>query len=287
MPQCREHIFSEDYNMTVIAMTREMGTLGKDVANHLMERLDIELVHHELVEAAWSQKETRKRSEVHRFLPGTGDNGERHDAGSVNNGYMTPEQILLLASRGNVIFRGWGAARLLHSIPHILCVRVCAPLENRVREMMHRLGVGETVARDAIKRNDNSHATVFRRFFEADWRDPLNYDLVLNTGQFNPETCAGIIIDAINSPAFSESDASRKALADQLTKARITSLFETADGMRSRTRNVHVTVEDGNVTLYGAVCDSGAARDIEKAVQAHIGSCAVRNEILNIGPYAN
>jgi len=273
--------------MTVIAMTREMGTLGKDVAQHLMDCLDIELVHHELVEAAWNPPETRKRSEVHRFLPGSGDNVQRPDAGFLKSGYMTPKEILWLASRGNVIFRGWGAARLLHSIPHILCVRVCAPLEDRVREMMQRLGVGETVARDAIRRNDNSHASVFKRFFGADWSDPLNYDLVLNTGHFNPETCAGIIIDAIRSPAFSESDASRKVLADQLTKARIASLFETADGMKSRTRNVHVSVADGNVTLYGAVCDSGAARDIEKAVLAHIGSCAVRNEIQNIGPYTN
>ncbi len=35
--------------MTVIAMTREMGTLGKDVAAGLAKALDIEVVHHELV----------------------------------------------------------------------------------------------------------------------------------------------------------------------------------------------------------------------------------------------
>ncbi len=273
--------------MTVIAMTREMGTLGKDVAQFLVDRLDIELVHHELVEAAGVPPKTRNPSEVHRFLPGTGDNAERREAVPMKSGYMTPEEILSLANRGNVIFRGWGAARLLHSIPHILCVRVCAPLDNRIREMMQRLGVEEAVARAAIKRNDNSHDSVFKRFFGTDWRDSLNYDLVLNTGHFNPEACAEIIIDAIKSPAFAESEVSRKVLADQLTKARIASLFESADEMKSRTRNVHVSVENGNVTLYGAVCDSIAARDIEKAVQAHVGSCAVRNEIHTIGPYTN
>ena len=36
--------------MTVIAMTREMGTRGKDVAAGLAERLGIEVVHHEVVE---------------------------------------------------------------------------------------------------------------------------------------------------------------------------------------------------------------------------------------------
>ena len=36
--------------MTVVAMTREMGSLGKDVASGLAERLNLTVVHHELVE---------------------------------------------------------------------------------------------------------------------------------------------------------------------------------------------------------------------------------------------
>ena len=36
--------------MTVIAMTREMGSLGKDVAAGLADQLGLTVVHHELVE---------------------------------------------------------------------------------------------------------------------------------------------------------------------------------------------------------------------------------------------
>ncbi len=51
--------------MTVIAMTREMGTRGKEVAKHLVERLDVQLVHHELVEAPFDrQKESLSRMSV-------------------------------------------------------------------------------------------------------------------------------------------------------------------------------------------------------------------------------
>lgn len=35
--------------MTVIATTREMGSLGRDVATAFLERLSMKLVHHELV----------------------------------------------------------------------------------------------------------------------------------------------------------------------------------------------------------------------------------------------
>jgi len=36
--------------ITVIAMTREMGSLGRDVATGISERLSMKLVHQELVE---------------------------------------------------------------------------------------------------------------------------------------------------------------------------------------------------------------------------------------------
>ena len=36
--------------MAVIAMTREMGSLGKDVAAALADQMGLTVVHHELVE---------------------------------------------------------------------------------------------------------------------------------------------------------------------------------------------------------------------------------------------
>ena len=52
--------------MPVIAMTREMGTLGKEVAAGLAERLGLEVVHHELVEHDISERSGLRESEVHR-----------------------------------------------------------------------------------------------------------------------------------------------------------------------------------------------------------------------------
>lgn len=273
--------------MTVIAMTREMGTRGKEVANHLVDRLDVQLVHHELVEAPFDRRKAPGRSEVHRFLNGGAENSEPFNSTPAINGYMTPEEVFALARRGNVIIRGWGAARLLHPIPHILSVRICAPMEDRVNEMTKRLRIDEAAARHEIERNDASHGTAFSRFFGTDWRDPSNYDLVLNTGHLAPETCADIIIDAVISLAFRETDASRSALADRLTEARIASLLRNADAIKARTKNVYVFVSDGVVMLYGATRDRGAAGDIERAIRAHIGAEVVQNSIRTTGPYLN
>jgi Cytidylate kinase-like family len=52
------------------AMTREMATLGKDVAAGLAERLGLTVVHHELVKQGIAERAGMRESEVHRFLEG-------------------------------------------------------------------------------------------------------------------------------------------------------------------------------------------------------------------------
>ena len=56
--------------MTVIVMTREMGTRGKDVAAGVAERLDLDVVHHELVAQRIGQRTGLGESSVLRFLEG-------------------------------------------------------------------------------------------------------------------------------------------------------------------------------------------------------------------------
>ena len=54
--------------MTIIAMTREMGSLGKEVAREFARRMNYSVVHHELVEE--SSARSGEQSEVYRFLEG-------------------------------------------------------------------------------------------------------------------------------------------------------------------------------------------------------------------------
>lgn len=55
--------------MPLIAMTREMGLLGKDVAAALGARLGKPVVHHEIIDQLANKMRLRK-SHVIRFLDG-------------------------------------------------------------------------------------------------------------------------------------------------------------------------------------------------------------------------
>ncbi len=80
--------------MTVIAMTREMGTLGKDVAAGLADKLGLRVVHHELVENHLAERLQVAESTVHRFLKGQSSLWERWQIDSDRMSRFTSDEVL-------------------------------------------------------------------------------------------------------------------------------------------------------------------------------------------------
>ena len=92
--------------MPLIAMNREMGSLGKDVARGLEEALGLKVRHHEIIDHLASRARNR-RSHVVSFLEGTQGLIERLIVDPVRLRILTADEILsLAASNGGVILRG-------------------------------------------------------------------------------------------------------------------------------------------------------------------------------------
>ena len=132
--------------MAVIVMTREMATRGKDVAQGLADRLGLSIVHSEVVEHDVAKLTGLGDSEVHRFLEGGSTLMERLRIDRARMSRSTAHEIFELAAKGKVLIRGWGASYLLRNIPHVLCVRICAPIEFREQVLMERLGTTDRPA---------------------------------------------------------------------------------------------------------------------------------------------
>jgi cytidylate kinase len=272
--------------MTVIAMTREMGTLGKDVAAGVAEALKLEVVHHELVEQHVAERLQTSESAVHRFLEGEASLWERWKIDSRRLSRLTSEEILERALAGNVIIRGWGAAQLLRAIPQVICVRVCAPMKNRMAEMVRRLGISDdAVARREIQRSDAAHARVAESRFSRDWMDPTGYDLVINTAYVPIETGVSLICQhaqAVGREGVSEMTA---RLKDKLIEERIRSMLEEAPNIKTVGGNLDVTAVDGNVTLVGFVESASGLADLTEKIKRLDGVGAVSTEVRDL-PWA-
>ena len=271
--------------MTVIAMTREMASLGKDVAAGVAERLKLEVIHHELVERGLADRSQIKESEVHRFLEGTASLFERWRIDVNKLSCYTAEEILELASKGNVLVRGWGAACLLRPIAHVVCVRVCAPMKMRTKVLMDRLDLSdEEVATREIARNDAAHTRTMQEFFGVNWESALNYDLVLNTERLPIELCVEQVCQLAANSTFQETKASRQALEDRRIEARVrTILGQTLGGSVSR-QALGVSVTKGVVTLSGPITSGDPTEALQRIGELQ-GVTRIKNEFIQLKDY--
>lgn len=242
--------------MPVIAMTQEIGTRGRDVAQGVAAALGIGLVSHDLADRLADRMHVKK-SLVQRLREGKASLFERLSTSSSEISAHTAEEVLRLAQEGDVLIRGWGSTMVLHPIPHVPCVRVCAPLDARIRTLMERLDTDdEEHVRDQIARSDAAHAAAMQSRFHVTWGDGLLYDLTLNTERLSVETCVEAVVALVRRPEFAETEASRAQLANLALEARVRTVLLDDP----RTSDVHITLngEGDRVRLRGIVADQDA-----------------------------
>lgn len=280
--------------MTVIAMTREMGTRGKDVAAEVASALNLEVVHHELVERHLAERMNLSESTVHRFLEGEASLWERWNIDSRKVSHFTAVEILELARRGNVLIRGWGAGQLLRDVPHVISVRICAPMAERLREMRSRLRIDDDTElpreadradagqiRREIERNDDAHDRAVRAHFNMDWQDPKGYNIVLNTACTPVSAASQILIHMARLPEFEETEHSRAVLDGKRLLARVrAAVSDTA--RRALGGSLEFSVDDGIVTLEGVAVQEVDLTETLEAIRAIDGVRSVVNRIRSI-----
>ena len=237
--------------MPVVALTQEMGSLSKDVAEALARDLGLATIRHEVVDHVAS-KMLVSRSLIKRLREGKAGTIERLTADREGMAIYSAEEVLEIAARGNVVLRGWGATCLLRAVPHVVCVRVTRPFARRVEWLLAHLDTDDAeFAADEIRRSDQAHAARMHAQFGVTWGDPLLYDLVLNTERISVESCVQQIRALMERPEFSETEASRALLQDLALQARVRAALKTDE----RTCDVNVVIDStaGRVALRGIV----------------------------------
>jgi cytidylate kinase len=261
-------------SMTVIAMTREMGSLGKDVAAGLADQMGLTVVHHELVEHNLAERLGVQESAVHRYLEGGASLFERWKIDKEKLSRYTADEILELAKKGNVVIRGWGAVAILRAVPHVLRVRVCAPMPSRERVMVERLGLkSPSEATSEILQNDAAHARIMRGFFGVNWEDPQLYHVVLNTGAVPVDACVSIVRLLAERPEFKVTDETRSVLADKLMESRVRAALGDAFATP-----ITIKVAKGKVTLTGTTMSP--VSNVEELVRSVPGVTEVESRIV-------
>ncbi len=141
--------------MPIVTIARETGAGGADVGRLLADRLGADPVDGSLIEEVAGEDE-QPRS-------------------------------------GNAVIVGRGACFVLADLLDAVHVFLCAPLEVRVRRLVARWGTDEASARRRLLVDDARRRVYVQEVHGREWRDPLNYDLAIDTGRVDFEEAAEAI----------------------------------------------------------------------------------------------
>jgi len=236
--------------MPIIAMTKEMGSLGTFVGLEVARQLGYEFLRNDLIKAAAGEYRVLEGrlvgalEEAPRLLERLGRRSRRYQA------YLEAA-VLEAALRDQVLLMGRWSTIFLRGVRHALRVRVCAPPEIRAGRIVQRLGVERDAAARRIAAYDEGVRARMRQAFDLDWTDPLLYDLVINTEAVTLESGVRQVLALAAAPEFQPTEASRAALWNRAVAARVRATLK-AHATTSRT-DLDVQAAEGQVLLAGVV----------------------------------
>jgi osmotically-inducible protein OsmY len=106
--------------MTVIAMTREIGSRGMEVAAGVAASLGLKMIRSEIVADRVAERLGIEPSVFIRYMEGSASLTERWHVNRRKLVHYTAEEILRVAQQGNVLIKGWGAVTLLRDLPQVV-----------------------------------------------------------------------------------------------------------------------------------------------------------------------
>ncbi len=219
--------------MNVITISRQYGSLGRDVGVQVARALDYCYIDKQLivmvameagvpvseVEALDEQPEHPLMWALRKFLApgqygGAMDMGGGIWVGPVafpvpagqeeelpnldENAYVELSRKIMsrLADEGRVVLMGRGGQAHLADRPDVLHVRVVAPKDYRVEFARKEEGLGRAEAEKYIQKMDEQRSLYIKRHYGIDWGSPDHYHLIIDANRAGVEGGAKTVVEA-------------------------------------------------------------------------------------------
>ena len=181
----------------VVTISRQLGSGGTHVANLLAQELDYQVYDKDVVsqvaetwgadpeQIAWldEQQPDMWGNLVLQLLE-----GKRSSEATYLRTLV--KVIKKIASQGNAIIVGRAATCILHDSYR---VRLVAPEALRIERIAEIRKADEKTARRMVQDSDRQRTRFIRTFFGGDPKDPLAYDIVINTERCTLDDAAHLI----------------------------------------------------------------------------------------------
>jgi len=184
-----------------IALSREEGSGGSEIAQTVGRRLGWEVLDGELLDRV-SERFHLSRPML-EIVDETRNNWVHDVLGSWMDHQVIPTEkyvvrlacvVLAAAHHGSLVLVGRGAQFLLPREKG-LAVRIVAPLKYRIHQIMQRENLSKVEAEQLIKKRDDGRRDFVERYFHHDIDDPHLYDLTINVERLGTARAAEMIAE--------------------------------------------------------------------------------------------
>lgn len=166
---------------------------------------------------------------------------------------------------GNVVFQGQVAHLFMPGISHVISVRVIADLAYRIATLMEHQHLVRKEAIAYIERVDAERRHWSRFLFNAEWDDPLVYDMTINLTRMSVGAACEVVVRLSQQVEFKPTAASLKAMQDLALSSRVSARLAT--DARTRSADLHVVADGGFVTVAGTSQSSALLAAIPEVVR--------------------
>ncbi len=272
--------------MTIVAISRELGSGGTAIATAVAKALNFEYVDreiilqaaraHEVPEEKIADVDERRLSLWERF-----DEEKRRYLIFIESAYFS------LAEKDNLVTAGRGGPFFLRDVSHALKVRIMAPFDARVKRVMEQEKLDQRTAGARVKNYDRELSGRIDYLFGIDWTLPEHYDMVINTGADAWPFYVDLLVTAAKHPQFQPTPESRLRIQDLSLASQVRAAI--AKDPVTKNINVEVTAQSGRVALKGVVFSPAmmdAAADVARRVPnvLHVSCEAVEIPRVYPGP---
>lgn len=183
----------------VVTVSIDPGSGGSLVARQIADRLKFDFFNREIIkeiaESAHINPNVIANIEKER-LSGVED----LIASCLRDTYLWPgmymehlEKVLCtLGEHGRTVVVGRGANFILRPEKRF-SIRVTAPMDVRVENIAQAFDVPAAIAKTRIKDREEKRKAFIKKSFHKDVRNPLHYDMLLNTGFMSINDCTDMI----------------------------------------------------------------------------------------------
>lgn len=169
---------------------------------------------------------------------------------------------------GDLIYHGNAGHFLLRDVPNILRVRLIAPMAMRVHSVMRQQGLSPEAAQDYIRYVDQERIEWTKFIYGVDWRDPRNYDLIINLKRVSFKSACTMVSGVVRSSAYATTAESKKKLKDFALACRVKATLVARP--KWRRAQFEVCVDSGKVEIFWQCSPESPAKTVQTGEQQEI-----------------